>query len=178
MIFLLAVQAFEVILRYDFALSKTAKSCQSSLLSSLMKYLSMTRESVAHFALACSPGRSKVRVSWKEVTLLLMSTCPPLETRNQLPQSLTTLLSWSPSTCYILFIHVIIFLLHYSYSYFPSSLWLPVILSNKLQLNAVPCACLYNLSTDIMMSEAEQKNNYHFLSDYIQQMSEPTCGGG
>lgn len=63
MIFLLAVQAFEVILRYDFALSKTAKSCQSSLLSSLMKYLSMTRESVAHFALACSPGRSKVRVS-------------------------------------------------------------------------------------------------------------------
>lgn len=27
------------------------------------------------------------------------------------------------------------------------------------------------------MSEAEQRNNYRFLSDYIQQMSEPTCGG-
>lgn len=60
-----------------------------------------------------------------------------------------------------------------------TSLQLPVILTYKLQLDAVPCACLYYLSTDIMMSEAEQKkNNYHFLSDYIQQMSGPTCGGG
>lgn len=62
---------------------------------------------------------------------------------------------------------------------FFTSLQPPVILTNKPQLDALPCACLYYLSTDIMMSEAEQKkNNYHFLSDYIQQMSGPTCGGG
>lgn len=41
----------------------------------------------------------------------------------------------------------------------------------------MPQAFLYILSTDVTTSEEEQKNNYHFLSDYIQQMSEPTCGG-
>lgn len=144
-----------MILRYDFALGRAAKSSESSLLSSLWNIYLSQGKSVSHFALACSIGKSKVRVSStkgplevREVTLLLMGTLKEwildhLEARkrnfpNHWPpcwaddHSCFTI--HSPCCVRLFSFHVIIFccLSHI----------LHILLTYKLRLDAVPCAFL------------------------------------
>lgn len=141
---------------------------------------------MAHFTFDRSTGMSKVWVSSMKVsrklTLLLTKQCIFAHTRKEIspiidhPADLMFTLA-SPSTwCAQLFVTCNYHLLDYSYSSHRCGCQSLSYTGSSLMLCLVPA---FTTSVqDIMISAAEQKkNNYHFLSDYSQQMSKPTCGG-